>query len=245
MKKIILLSILSFITVTSIYSQAYPDRHSTSFTDAWMSCEETESPNIKRDPGHWIMYNFGSQYSLHESTIWNFNVPDTTDRGMRDIVIDYSIDGENWTELGEYSIPEAPGSAFYQGDAGPNFDGIVARYVLISILNTHGDTECVGMSEIKINATIATSTNAPAGELDLELTASPNPASEFSIIEVGEFTSDMKYSLTDMSGKLLKQGKLPSKEFKLNTASITSGIYSLIISNTEGQKAILINIIND
>ena len=111
-------------------------------------------------------------------------MPDTTNRGVNDIVIDYSNDGQNWTEVTEFTVPEAPGSAFYQGDEGPDFDGIVARYVLISVLNSHGDPNCVGMSELRINATIATSTNVPDGELDLVVEANPNPATEFTIINI-------------------------------------------------------------
>lgn len=244
MKKQILLTSVFLLAGVLCFGQAYPDRHSTSFTDAWTSCEETESPNIKRDPGHWIMYNFGSQYSLHESTIWNFNVPDTTSRGMRDIAVDYSNDGIEWTELGEFELAEAPGSAFYQGDDGPDFEGVVARYVLISVLNTHGDATCAGMSEIRINATIATSTNVTS-ELDLEIVASPNPASEYTIVKIAENEEKLKYSLTDITGKLLRQGIINGAELRLNTSTLPSGTYSLSVSNELGQKAILINVIND
>ena len=224
--------------------QAYPDRHSTSWTDAWVSCETSDSPNQKRDPGHWIMYDLGSQYSLHESTIWNFNVPDSTERGMKDIIIDYSNDAQEWTELTEYEALEAPGSAFYQGDEGPDFDGVVARYVLVSVLTSYGDA-CVGMSEMKINATIATSTNIPSTELDIELTANPNPASEYTNITLGEYEEGMKYSLADMSGKLMKQGSITSQEMKINTSTLPAGSYALTVYNEMGMKAILINIIQN
>jgi len=245
MRKIYLLAIMISIGCSDLFSQAYPDRHSTSWTDAWVSCEETESPNIKRDPGHWIMYDFGDQYSLHGSTIWNFNVPDTTNRGMQDIVVDYSNDGQNWTEVTEFTVPEAPGSAFYQGETGPDFEGIVARYVLISILNNYGDTDCVGMSELRINATIATSTNIPDGELDLVLEANPNPASEYAIVKINDYDRELNYSLSDMNGRLLRQGKVIGKEFRLNTSNMVSGTYSLTVHNDAGQKSLLINVINN
>lgn len=244
MKKLLPLIICAFAAI-QLSGQAYPDRHSTSFTDAWVSCEASESPNIKRDPGHWIMYDFGTQYSLHESKIWNFNVPDTTVRGARDIVVDYSNDGETWIELGDFTLLEAPGSAFYQGDEGPDFDGVVARFVLISILNTHGDPNCAGISEVKINATVATSTNVPDGVLDLDLTANPNPASDYTTISLGSITSDMKYSLADMTGKLLRQGQVLEAQFRLNTANLASGTYSLSIANGVGQKSMLLTVINN
>jgi len=245
MKKIILHATIFLFTLISAYGQAYPDRHNTSYTDAWVSCEESESPNIKRDPGHWIMYDFGDQYSLHESTIWNFNVPDTTSRGMNEIVIDYSNDNENWVELGEYNISEAPGSTIYQGDEGPDFGGVVARYVLISILSTHGDATCAGMSEFRVNATISTSTNIINKELEIDLSANPNPASEFTIIEIGEVLTELNYSLLDMSGKLLRQGIVTATNFRLNTSTLASGAYTLTIHNQNGNKSILINVINN
>lgn len=243
MRKIFLLAIMITIGHTSISAQAYPDRHSTSWTDGWVSCEETESPNVKRDQSHWIMYDFGDQYSLHGSTFWNFNVPDSTSRGMRDIVIDYSNDGVDWTEVTEFTLPEAPGSAFYQGDEGPDFEGVVARYVLVTIFNNHGDANCVGMSELRINATIATSTNIPEGELDLALEANPNPAVEFTTIKISDFDNDLQYSLMDMTGRLLRQGQITSNNFSLNTSNLGSGTYTLSVHNEKGQKSILINVI--
>jgi hypothetical protein len=191
------------------------------------------------------MYDFGDQYSLHGSTIWNFNVPDSTNRGMADIVIDYSNDGLNWTEVTEFTVPEAPGSAFYQGHDGPDFEGVVAKYVLVSVLNTHGDPNCVGMSEIRINATIATSTNIPDNELDLVLEANPNPASEYSNIRMSEGAQGLNYSLVDMTGRLLRQGIVSGTEFRLNTSTLNSGTYSLTVYNEVGNKSILINVINN
>ena len=245
MRKLFLLAIMISMGCADIIGQAYPDRHSTSWTDAWVSCAETTSPNIKRDPGHWIMYDFGDQYSLHGSTIWNFNVPDTTYRGIQDIVIDYSNDGQNWTEVSEFTVPEAPGSTIYQGVDGPNFEGVIARYVLISVLNNYGDANCTGMSEFRINATIATSTHVSDRELDLVLEASPNPAFEFTNIAIKDYDQDLNYSLTDMNGRLLRQGRVNGMNFRLNTSNLASGTYSLTVHNDTGKKSLLINVINN
>ena len=245
MKKNILFFTLLVFSIMSAFGQAYPDRHNTSYTDAWASCEEAESPNIKRDPGHWIMYDFGDQYSLHESTIWNFNVPDSTSRGINDIIIDYTTDGENWIELGEYTVAEAPGSTIYQGDTGPDFGGVVAKQILISVLSTHGDATCAGMSEFRVNATVATSTNIPNKELNIDLTSNPNPASEYTMVNVGKVLTDMKYSLIDINGKLIRQGTVTNPDFRLNTSTLSSGAYTLTVHNQEGNKSILISVINN
>lgn len=42
---------------STLFSQAYPDRHSTNLTDGWLSCNATTNPNPVRGGGHWIMYN--------------------------------------------------------------------------------------------------------------------------------------------------------------------------------------------
>ena len=56
MLRLLLSTVCTCCLVMMLNGQAYPDRHSTSYTDAWLSCEETTPPNIKRDAGHWIMY---------------------------------------------------------------------------------------------------------------------------------------------------------------------------------------------
>ena len=226
------------------FSQAYPDRHSTSFKDAWLSCEETVSPNIKRSASHWIMYDFGDQYTLQGSTIWNYNVPNETLKGVSDYVIDYSIDGENWIELGEYTLDEAPGSSIYQGTEGPDFSGVLARYVLVSVVSNYGDVDCSGFGEIRINATVATTTSTIA-ELDVDLSARPNPASDYTIVTISDLTSDMQYTINDMTGRLLENGKINSKTHRVDTSNLTSGTYTLTIQNSVGQKSMLINILNN
>ncbi len=233
-------------------AQTFLDRHNTSWTDAWISCQETESPNPKRDPGHWIMYDFGAQYSLHQSKFWNFNaeIPanplpeEKTAGGARDIIIDYSSNGTDWTELGEYTLPEAPFSTFYEGDPGPDFNGVVARYVLISIASHYGSGNCVGLSEVKFDATIATSTEIPEEDLVIDAHLSPNPASEYSVLEVGKTFDGLKYSVLDNTGRLLRQGVVNSSRTKINTVNLTSGVYTVVLYNSQGKKSMLLTVIN-
>ena len=101
------------------------------------------------------------------------------------------------------------------------------------------------MSEFRVNATVSTSTNLPNNELVLELSADPNPASEFTVIKVGELLTDLQYSLLDMTGKLVRQGKITNTNFQLNTSTLGSGAYTLTVHNQEGNKSILVNVINN
>ena len=244
MKKALLFLFLLCLGSMSAFGQAYPDRHSTTWKDAWISCEETQSPNPKRDPATWIMYDFGDQYSLHKSVIWNLNVPDSTSRGIQDIYIDYSMDGDNWIEMGEFLIPEAPGSAFYEGHDGPDFDGLVARYVLINVVSNHGDMDCSGFSEFRIDATVATSTEVPDYELNLDLAASPNPTRDFTTISISESDyKDLSYQLVDMTGKKVMQGRVNGSQSNLNLSGLPTGNYIYSIYNSEGKKSIQLSII--
>jgi hypothetical protein len=120
------------------------------------------------------MYNLGDTYSLNKSTIWNLNVPERinsfdnqawsltrlpgrAEDGMKDIIVDISINGTTWTEWGRFTIPKAPASGFYQGISGPDFLGKIAKYVLITGVSNHGGP-CYGLSEIKFIGTVATQT---------------------------------------------------------------------------------------
>jgi hypothetical protein len=148
MKKIFLFLLVIGCIQQSGLAQCYPDRHSTNFFDGWISCEPAMSPNILRGPGHFIMYDFGKVYALGQVRIWNTNDPAHLDWGMKDVVIDYSMDGVHWVEAGQFTFPQASGLSTYEGAEGPNLDDAQARYLLITALSNYGGT-CYGFSEIK------------------------------------------------------------------------------------------------
>ena len=133
-----------FLTSTAL-AQQFPDRHSTDLSDSWTSCTATENPNKVREDSHWIMYDFGNEYTLQGTTVWNVNAYEQTDIGTQELVIDYSNDGEEWTELAYHTMSEAPASSFYEGEEGPNFNGINARYVIITSITNFGHATCYGL----------------------------------------------------------------------------------------------------
>ncbi len=229
----------------STSAQAYPDRHSTTWKDAWVSCETSDSPNVKRDPGHWIMYDLGDQYSLHESTFWNNNVPGQTARGLNQIIVDYSIDGAEWVELGTYNLSQGPGSAFYQVDDGPDFNGVNARYALISGMSNYGDN-CFSLSEVRINAAISTTTSFADNELDVKMIVSPNPAANIARITLNEMPAgNVQYQLTGVDGKLYMKGEVSNTEFEINVSQLSTGSYTFILFNEKGIKSQIVNVISE
>ena len=148
--KTILLAIASILYLNSVNAQCYPDRHSTSVYDSWVSDEKTNNPNTIRGQSHWIMYDLGSTYNLGQTYFWNLNDPDRLDQGIKNFYVDVSADGTNWKEIGEFSIAQADGQTTYQGEAGPDFEGEKATFLLITIKDTYGTGAQAGFGEMKI-----------------------------------------------------------------------------------------------
>jgi len=131
------------------------DEHSTEWDDGWIHYGQppvpAPSPNPARGDGFWIHYDLGYLYTLADMWVWNSNESCCTDRGFKDLVIDYSFNGSTWIELGTFQWPEASGSDNYTGFAGPDFGDVCARYVLITAITNWGSPGAYGLAEVKIN----------------------------------------------------------------------------------------------
>lgn len=147
--KPVLILIFSLALSFNLYSQCYPDRHSTARNAGWTSCEMSANPNTQRGTSHWIMYNLNIKYPLGILNFWNHNHPDELDYGIKNIVIDISNDGQKWTEVARYEVPMANASGFYEGQEGPNLNGYEARFLLITALDNYGG-ECYSLGEIRV-----------------------------------------------------------------------------------------------
>lgn len=227
-----IIPLLFLITLSmSSFAQQFPDRHSTNISDSWTSCVATENPNKVREEGHWIMYDFGNEYTVHGTTIWNVNGYQHTDKGTQDLVIDYSINGEDWTELAYHTMEEAPASSFYQGEEGPNFNGVNARYVIITSLSNYGHATCHGLSEVRFQATIASTTTHTEEVLaNNNITISPNPFADRTVVTLSDIESGKySYSVVDIAGKQILEGTIDVSSDKvtipLNMESFTTGAY--------------------
>ena len=126
----------------------------------WLANEETGSahPNTQTGPC-WIKFEFDKVYNIQSMWVWNYNEPAHTDDGLRNVTIEYTVDGQNWTRLGSYEFDEAPGLDDYTHDnAGAdgneiNFGGIDANCIVITAHTTNGNwgssRNVYGLSEIK------------------------------------------------------------------------------------------------
>jgi hypothetical protein len=212
--------------------QAYPERHNTSWSDSWISCSISKNPNQLRSDSHWFMMDLGYEYALGESKIWNYNDPDNLNIGIQNYYIDVSQDGTNWTEVGEFNIPIANASSFYQGDLGPNFDKINAKYVLLTAKNNYGG-DCVGIAEIKIEVSEPIVSDIDQIAINNKYKVSPNPFSDLIILQSENNLNKARlYKITSINGGIVQEGTIISDEstFEITTKDIPSGVYTIIIN---------------
>lgn len=133
---------------TGMMAQCFVDRHSTDISDAWLSCDLSANPNPSNSDSHWIMYDLGSIHPIFDIHVWNMNHPDFLNFGFKELQLDYSQDGVNWSTAGIYTIPKAFASSFYEGYRGINLKGQQTRYLLFTgVSNYQGP--CFGLGEIK------------------------------------------------------------------------------------------------
>jgi hypothetical protein len=130
----------------------------------WVSCQVSPNPNNIRGIGHWILYDLGERFELYQTQIWNYNVTNNLTNGMETVAIDYSPDGNNWQEFGTYNWPLASGDPAYTGFSGPNFNGLYARYILISSLD--GGAACKGLGKIAFTAVLCPLIGTPCDDND-------------------------------------------------------------------------------
>ncbi|MEM1220445.1 MAG: T9SS type A sorting domain-containing protein [Bacteroidota bacterium] len=175
---------IGFFLFGGLLSQAQnciEDGHSVNINDSWVSCELAPNPNPERGESHWVLYDLGYLYHLGTSHFWNYNVEGATDQGMRHITIDGSTNGVDWTEIGTFELPVAPGTGDYQGEPGLDFGAFTTRYVLITATDTWGG-DCAGLSEVRFDITGPVSTEEWR-ENNQALRVYPNPADQVIFLE--------------------------------------------------------------
>ncbi|MCP4453305.1 MAG: discoidin domain-containing protein, partial [Planctomycetes bacterium] len=108
---------------------------------------------VDLDP--WIQYEFDGVKKLDTMTVWNSNsaAEMAIGWGVKDLEIQYSEDGENWTVLeGATQFSRAPGSPAYNTPDEIAFDGVPVKYVRLNIAsNWGGILMSYSLSEVQFN----------------------------------------------------------------------------------------------
>ena len=112
----------------------------------WLSSRDETQPT-------WIEYEFDNVYKLHEMWVWNSNesLEPMIGLGFKDVSIDYSVNGTDYTTLGTtHEFARAPGASDYAHNTTVNFSGVAAKYVrLTANSNWGGFLNQYGLSEVR------------------------------------------------------------------------------------------------
>ncbi len=121
------------------------DLHSNKEKDMWLSSTEPL--------GAWIEFQFDKVYKLHQMWVWNSNqtVESFLGFGLKDVTIDYSTNGTDYTTLGTTAeFARAPGTAGYAYNTTIDFAGVGVKYVrLTANSNWGGIMPQYGLSEVR------------------------------------------------------------------------------------------------
>jgi len=120
------------------------DQHSVESNDMWVAAPAGEEPVS-------ITFQFDRVHKLHELLIWNYNVQFELllGFGIKTATVEYSVDGTDWTILGECEIAQATASPTYTANTTVDFGGVAARYVRLTVVSGYGLAGKFGLSEVR------------------------------------------------------------------------------------------------
>ncbi|MGM0838425.1 MAG: discoidin domain-containing protein [Bacillota bacterium] len=116
-----------------LYKEGITETHDTKPERMWLASSGNEEPPS-------LTVDLGGTYPLQAMEIWNYNENGKESRGIKNVQIFHSLDGENWTELKgmgyPYELAEGTGSVDLQATNLNDdehtpilFDGIQAKFV--------------------------------------------------------------------------------------------------------------------
>lgn len=74
-------------------------------------------------------------------------------------------------------------------------------------------------------------------ELNISLTAFPNPTTEYLTLQISEFNNEkLSYQLFDMLGKQLSNGQVTAQQTQINVNGLPSATYFIHVVNHENKK---------
>jgi len=118
------------------------DQHSNDMNHMWMSIGVPA----------WIQYTFDQEYKLDKLWVWNANsqLEAYMGFGAKDVKIEYSLDGNVWTELeGVPEFARAMGMPAYTASTIVDFGGVIAKYVKLTINATWSSPMSASLSEVR------------------------------------------------------------------------------------------------
>jgi len=146
-------------------------QHSIESGDMWLGKSDVNE-------AVWLQYELDGVYKLHEMLVWNYNVQfePVLGMGLKDVSIEYSVDGAEWTILGDVELGQATGKTGYTANTAVDFGGVAVKYVKVMVNSNFGGLTQYGLSEVCFMYIPATARE-------------PQPASEASEVSVDSVLS--------------------------------------------------------
>jgi len=120
------------------------DEHSTESNDMWLTAADAAQPV-------WIQYEFDRVYRMYQLLVWNYNVQfePVLGFGAKDVTVEYSSNGEEWTALGTVEFAKATAVENYAANTTVDMAGVPAKYVRLTINDNWGMLTQIGLSEVR------------------------------------------------------------------------------------------------
>ena len=232
MYKVFLVILFSVTCLFLQGQEATDNHHNTSTHSSWISCNKSNNPIGDFGITHWLLYDFSDSYSIESMNVWNANHPDRLATGVKRMRLDVSEDGSTWNNMGVMVLEQGTGLNNYEGQLIEDMPSFSARYVLMTILETHGDV-CASLAELKFNlGESTTSTVDPV--LAAQVSVYPMPNSGTFTVSLGALGSEkINYLLTDVTGATISKGEERpygiDYEFDIVHNNMEDGTYFLTI----------------
>lgn len=249
MRNYLFILIVLVLSSATCFSQCFEERHSTNWFDGWVSCAEAPNPNPIHGNSHWIMYDLKGLFKIEQSWFWNCNDVNNLNNSIREAQVDFSVDGTNWTTGPILTLSQASGLPTYEGEAGPDFAGIDARYILITGIQNYGG-DCMALSEVRFEAqpkNVETSiVENVTGCASLDIF--PNPAKSATRVYINSTCKgEMSYAIYDLAGRRLvntdvQDVNVQEGQIDLSVDNLTSGeyIFELTIGEDVARKKLVV-----
>jgi len=120
------------------------DLHSIQATEMWLVTPNADEPQ-------WIQYEFDKIYKLHEMWVWNYNVQFelVLGFGVKDVTLEYSSDGIEWTPFGDVEFARGTATTGYAHNTTVDLSGVLAKYVRVNVNSGWGVLGQLGLSEVR------------------------------------------------------------------------------------------------
>ena len=119
------------------------DQHSTTSSDMWLGAAGVDLV--------YIQYEFDGIYKMHQMLVWNYNVQFelVLGFGLKDVTVEYSENGTDWTALGDVEFAQATAQATYTANTTVDFQGVPAKFVKLTVNSGQGVLTQYGLSEVR------------------------------------------------------------------------------------------------